>query len=256
MKEPLGPTTTVQIQHCMPTALSHFLRREKYCFHCSDISIGFLTCVYLRRTLCARSSGLRRTVTSSHPATDMFIVGGLYALAFLERGGLWRHRIRNWYVYRVSRDIESSFSLNNDPAISTTRGDTCIDAVFRRHVEYLQTMNFVSYFSYHKPRHVEYLLTMNFVSYFSYHKPRHVEYLQTMNFVSYFSYHKSRHVEYLQTMNFVSYFSYNKPLLSITAQPHSVTCDDIPVQWFLWEIIVKYINKCRLRHIHDPVFLS
>ena len=114
--------------------------------HCSDISIGFLTCVCLRRTLCARSSGVRRTVTSSHPATDMFIVGGLYALAFLERGGLWRHRIRNWYVYRVSRDIERIFSLNNDPAISTTRGDTCIDAVFRRHVEYLQTMNFVSYF--------------------------------------------------------------------------------------------------------------
>jgi len=61
--------------------------------------------------------------------------------------------------------------MNNDPAISTTRADTCIDAVFTRHVEYLQTMNFVSYFSYHKP------------------------------------------------------------LLSITAQqPHSVTCDDIPVQ--------------------------
>ena len=73
-------------------------------------------------------------------------------------------------VYRVSRDIERSFSMNNDPAISTTKGDTCIDAVFTRHVEYLQTMNFVSYFSYHKP------------------------------------------------------------LLSITAQPNSVTCDDIPVQ--------------------------
>ena len=60
--------------------------------------------------------------------------------------------------------------MNNDPAISTTRGDACIDAVFTRHVEYLQTMNFILYFSYHKP------------------------------------------------------------LLSITAQPHSVTCDDIPVQ--------------------------
>jgi len=129
-------------------------------------------------------------------ATDMFIVGGLYALAFLARGELWRYRIRNWYVFRVSRDIERIFSMNNDPAISTTRGDTCIDAVFTRHVEYLQTMNFVSYFSWHKP------------------------------------------------------------LLSITAQPLSVTCDDIPVQWFLWEIIIKYISKCRLRPIHDPVFLS
>jgi len=129
-------------------------------------------------------------------ATDMFIVGRLYALAFLARGELWRHRICNWCVYRVSRDIERSFSMNIDPAISTTRGDTCIDAVFTLHVEYLQTMNFVSYFSYHKP------------------------------------------------------------LLSITAQPHAVTRDDIPVQWFLREIIIKYINKCRLRHIHDPVFLS
>ena len=126
----------------------------------------------------------------------VYVLGGLYGLAFLARGELCRHRIRNWYVYRVSRDIERSFSINNDPAISTTRGDTRVDAVFTRHVEYLQTMNFVSYFSYHKP------------------------------------------------------------LLSITAQPHSVTCDDIPVQWFLWEIIIKYINKCRLRHIHDPVFLS
>ena len=100
---------------------------------------------------------------------NVYVLGGLYALAFLARGELWRHRIRNWYVYRVSRDIERSFSKNNDPAISTRRGDTCIDAVFTRHVEHLQTMNFVSYFSYHKP------------------------------------------------------------LLSITAQRHSVTCDDIPV---------------------------
>jgi len=60
--------------------------------------------------------------------------------------------------------------LNNDPAISTTRCNTCIDEVFKRHVEHLQTMNFISYFSYHKP------------------------------------------------------------LLSITAQPQSVTCDDVPVQ--------------------------
>ena len=60
--------------------------------------------------------------------------------------------------------------LNNDPAISTTRCNTCIDEVFKRHVEHLQTMNFISYFSYYKP------------------------------------------------------------LLSITAQPQSVTCDDVPVQ--------------------------
>ena len=73
------------------------------------------------------------------------------ALAFLAKGELWRHRIRNWYVYRVSRDIDRSCSMNNDPAISITRGDTCTDAVFTRHVEYSQTMNFVSYFSYHKP---------------------------------------------------------------------------------------------------------
>jgi hypothetical protein len=43
----------------------------------------------------------------------------------------------------------------------------------------------------------------------------------------------TRHVEHLQTINFISYFSYHKPLLSITAQPHSDTCNDVPVQWFL-----------------------
>jgi hypothetical protein len=41
--------------------------------------------------------------------------------------------------------------LNNDPAISTTRSITCIDGVFTRHVEHLQTINFILYFSHHKP---------------------------------------------------------------------------------------------------------
>jgi hypothetical protein len=43
------------------------------------------------------------------------------------------------------------FELNNDPARSTTRSNTCIDAVFTRNVEHLQTMNFILYFIYHKP---------------------------------------------------------------------------------------------------------
>jgi len=51
------------------------------------------------------------------------------------------------YLMRDNWKLE----LNNDPAISTTRGNTCIDAVFTRHVEHLQTMTFISYFSYHKP---------------------------------------------------------------------------------------------------------
>ena len=41
--------------------------------------------------------------------------------------------------------------INNNPDISTTRGNTSIDAVFTRHIEDLETRNYISYFSYHKP---------------------------------------------------------------------------------------------------------
>lgn len=41
--------------------------------------------------------------------------------------------------------------LNNDPAISTTRNNTCIDGVFTRNIDQLQTQNYISYFSHHKP---------------------------------------------------------------------------------------------------------
>lgn len=41
--------------------------------------------------------------------------------------------------------------LNNDSAISTTSSNTCIDRVFTRNLDNLQTQNYISYFSYHKP---------------------------------------------------------------------------------------------------------
>ena len=44
-----------------------------------------------------------------------------------------------------------NLDLSNDPAFPTTRGGTCIDAVFMRHVDNVQTRNYISYFSYHKP---------------------------------------------------------------------------------------------------------
>ena len=84
------------------------------------------------------------------------------------------------------------FELNNDPARSTTRSNACIDAVFTRNVEHLQTMNFILYFSCHKP------------------------------------------------------------LLTVTAQPHSVTCDDQSVSLYsdfsgAWNINRNYIMQCTFR---------
>ena len=40
--------------------------------------------------------------------------------------------------------------INSDPALSTTRNGTCIDAMFTRHVG-METQNYISYFSYHRP---------------------------------------------------------------------------------------------------------
>jgi len=44
-----------------------------------------------------------------------------------------------------------NLELNNDPAVSTTKDMTCIDAVFTRHIDHVQTMNYISYFSYYNP---------------------------------------------------------------------------------------------------------
>ena len=46
---------------------------------------------------------------------------------------------------------ELGLELNNDLATSTSRNSTCIDAVFYRHVEKLETREYVSYFSTHRP---------------------------------------------------------------------------------------------------------
>jgi len=39
-----------------------------------------------------------------------------------------------------------NLELNNDPAITTTRNNTCIDAFFTRHVGHVQTKDYISYF--------------------------------------------------------------------------------------------------------------
>ena len=46
---------------------------------------------------------------------------------------------------------EFDLRINNDPAESTTRYNTTIDAVFSRHLHKIESKTYVSYFSYHKP---------------------------------------------------------------------------------------------------------
>ena len=46
---------------------------------------------------------------------------------------------------------EFNLRINNDPAESTTRYNTTIDAVFSRHLHKIESKTYVSYFSYHKP---------------------------------------------------------------------------------------------------------
>jgi hypothetical protein len=41
--------------------------------------------------------------------------------------------------------------MNNNPVVSTTKPGTTIDAVFARYLDDLQSIIYVSYFSYHKP---------------------------------------------------------------------------------------------------------
>ncbi|CAH2109137.1 unnamed protein product [Euphydryas editha] len=49
--------------------------------------------------------------------------------------------------------LEEEFDLriNNNPAESTTKYNTTIDAVFSRHLNKIESQTYVSYFSYHKP---------------------------------------------------------------------------------------------------------
>lgn len=44
-----------------------------------------------------------------------------------------------------------NLELNNDPDISTTRNNTCIDAIFTRHIEQLRIRDYILFFSYHNP---------------------------------------------------------------------------------------------------------
>jgi len=46
---------------------------------------------------------------------------------------------------------EFDLAMNNDLALSTTRFNTTIDAVFSRHLEKIQSQAYVSYFNYHRP---------------------------------------------------------------------------------------------------------
>ena len=44
-----------------------------------------------------------------------------------------------------------NLKINNDISLPTTKGSTCIDAVFSRHMDQIKTLNYISYFSYHNP---------------------------------------------------------------------------------------------------------
>lgn len=46
---------------------------------------------------------------------------------------------------------ELGLVMNNDLAISTSRNLTCIDAIFSRHIDNLETRHYISYFSTHRP---------------------------------------------------------------------------------------------------------
>jgi hypothetical protein len=43
------------------------------------------------------------------------------------------------------------FDILSDLSQGTTRSNSCIDMVFWRNVDQLSCMNYVSYFSYHRP---------------------------------------------------------------------------------------------------------
>lgn len=78
----------------------------------------------------------------NHEVLPMLVVGdfnldfrGPHGLQFLE----------------FMRD-ELGLEINNNIAISTSRNLTCIiDAVFSRHIEQLETREYISYFSTHRP---------------------------------------------------------------------------------------------------------
>ena len=48
-------------------------------------------------------------------------------------------------------DDKFNLRMNNDPAQSTTKYHTTIDAVFSRYLENLESQTYISYFSYHRP---------------------------------------------------------------------------------------------------------
>lgn len=48
-------------------------------------------------------------------------------------------------------NTELGLQLSNDSSISTSRHSTCIDAVFSRHIDHLETRHYISYFSTHRP---------------------------------------------------------------------------------------------------------
>jgi len=41
--------------------------------------------------------------------------------------------------------------MNDDPTIPTTKSGTTIDGIFTRYLQDVQSQNYITYFSYHKP---------------------------------------------------------------------------------------------------------
>lgn len=55
--------------------------------------------------------------------------------------------------HRLIYFMEETFGLQLkiNPTLSTTRGGSCIDLIFARHIDKIDTKSYISYFSYHKP---------------------------------------------------------------------------------------------------------
>ena len=44
-----------------------------------------------------------------------------------------------------------NMDIKSNPSLATTKGNSCIDAIFTRHLDKIDCKNYVSYFSYHNP---------------------------------------------------------------------------------------------------------
>ena len=56
----------------------------------------------------------------------------------------------DWFIEFMKEEL--GLEIRNDPAQSTTLGGSAIDHIFTRRLSHLKSVNYATYFSYHKPR--------------------------------------------------------------------------------------------------------